>query len=114
MARIGSKRHRVTLERLADAENAFGEAAQVWAAVGLEVWAEVKTLAGRELETALQVRAGTSCRVEVRAGELDRPTAADRINFGGRILQILAATDPEERGRDLVLDCAEWPGAHRG
>lgn len=108
---IGPKRHRVTIETLPDQLDAFRQLAGVWTA-GDTVWARVRTLSGREAAAAHQVRPETSLRVEMRYRSDISPE--DRLDFSGRKLKILAAFDPEERGRVLYVDCCEWPGASTG
>lgn len=112
MVEFGKYRHVFTIERRDAGTNAFRQPLDTWSTVAT-LWGEVKTLAGRELVTAREIRPETSIRIETRAGGLPF-TSADRIDFQGRKLQILGAWDPEERGRVLFLDCSEWKGAANG
>jgi SPP1 family predicted phage head-tail adaptor len=105
----GTKRQRVTFERLDSGLDAFRQPVTTWSPVKT-VFAEVRSLAGRELMTAQQVRPETTLRVTIRGRELE-VTSDMRIDFNGRRLAILAAYDPEEEGRETLIDCAEWKDA---
>lgn len=108
MAEIGPKRHRLTIQRRGDGENSFGQPTDAWADLA-EVWGRVRTLSGRELATAIQIRPTVTHRVELRYRQ--DLTPEDRLAFNGRVFQILGLWDPEERRRELYLDCCEWQGS---
>ena len=110
MPSIGDKRSRITIQRQSSELNSFRQPKDEWAEVGT-YWANVRTLSGRELATARQVRDEVTTRVAMRFQPGVEITPADRIEWHGRKLQILAAFDPDERMRELWLDCAEWKGA---
>lgn len=99
-------RYRVTLVAEASPadQNRMGEPIES-RFVEATLWADVRTLSGRELVNAMQVAATASSVVEIRW----RP-GVDRfksVQFEGRTLNIDAAVDPDSRRIRLLLYCQE-------
>lgn len=102
--RAGRLRHRVTIQENVGSENNFGETVDDWQAVTTR-WAAVDPLRGRERFEAQQISAEVSHRVTMRYFADLTPTM--RLVYDGRVLEIEAVIDVEERGRELELLCRE-------
>lgn len=103
--RIGKLRHRITIQSQGtNLDNEFGLAASSWTDERT-VAAEVRTLAGRELEIARQRVAEASLIVTIR--HVVGLTTQKRFKFKDRILHIGFVGDEEERGRFLKVLCTE-------
>ena len=106
--RIGRLRHRVTmLAPYLTARDDTGATTPSWNA-SQTVWAEVRTVSGYEQDRPdlNTVTSGYTHTVTVRRGGLSIDTRW-RVQWGGRILQVVAVREPDNRGRVIVLDCAE-------
>ena len=93
---------RVTIERLVETVDRYGDSTNEWTAQAT-VWAAVEPLVGREFMAALQVQSDVSTRVRMRY----RPgvTAADRLVHEGRVYAIESVVDVRSARRELVLMC---------
>lgn len=111
--RIGALRHRIDIERDANAgadppvTDAHGQPVEDW-----QVWtpgwpARVTPLAGRERFAAQQVNAETTHTVEIRY--LAGLRSTDRIRFNGRILTIDGVQDIDELNLEMHVACTERP-----
>lgn len=102
--RAGELRRRITLEQETRTSDGGGGSAQTWAPFAT-VYAKVAPLTGTEAGVASQVGSAVTHRVEIRyrAGV----TSKMRINYGGRILNVRAVLNIEERNRELHLMCEE-------
>lgn len=103
--RAGTLRHRVTIQQLsADTKDADGRPAGSWQDVAT-VWAAVEPLRGREFWEAAAQQSEVTIRVRIRyrAGI----TAAMRVKFGDRLLEIVHSINVDERNRELHLMCRE-------
>lgn len=91
---------RVTIERLVETVDRYGDSTNEWTAQAT-VWAAVEPLVGREYMAALQVQSDVSTRVRMRY----RPgvTAADRLVHEGRVYAIESVIDVRSARRELVL-----------
>jgi SPP1 family predicted phage head-tail adaptor len=100
----GELRHQVVLQDRSPAQDSFGGQLQVWTD-HITARAAVKPLTGRELEVAQAIASETSHQVTLRyrAGI----TAAQRLLYAGRIFNIHAVIDVEERHIKLVLLVSE-------
>lgn len=110
--RAGKLRHRVVLQQRTAASptnHPSGEKDAAWTTY-LTVWASVEPLAGRELFAAQQVNSEVSVRIRMRYR--DGITHKLRASFDGRIYDIVAVIDREERHVELELLCTE--GASNG
>lgn len=104
---IGALRHRITLQSLvvgSPQKTPAGEDDASWADVAT-VWASVEPLQGRALELAQQIHSETTGRIRMRyrAGI----NTAMRVSFGGRVFDIRAVVNTEERNIELVLFTSE-------
>lgn len=101
--RAGMLRHRVTLQRFQQGQDAYGGPVETWEDVAT-VWASLEAVSGREFFASQQVQSEVTHKVTIRF----RPgVAADmRIVYGGRVFGIVAPL-PDNRGTRLVLMCRE-------
>lgn len=97
--RAGLLRHRVRIETRVQAQDAYGQPVQDWAEV-TTVWASVEPVSGREYWAAQQAQAEVTHRVVMRAREL---SPAMRLVHRGRVLEVVAVRDIEERGRRIEV-----------
>lgn len=100
----GRLRHQVALQGVTRTEDEGGGGANVWATTAT-VWAAVEPLDGSESLHGLAVTASVSHRVTIRyrAGV----TAKMRVVHRGRVFEIRAVLDRDERREILDLLCAE-------
>ena len=111
MTRAGELRHWMTLQRLTDAADAYGDfggggsGGRTWADVGEPFPASIRTPAGRELMEMRQVSAEATHVVNTlyESGV----TPSDRLKFGTRKFNILSAVNVDECDRDLEIVCKE-------
>ena len=100
----GRLRHRVRFERQgvgSPSQDAGGVPDDTWAAF-YSTYALFETLAGRELVAAQQMHSEVTGKITLRYRADKIPTAAMRVVFGSRYLEVLAVLDPEERKELLV------------
>jgi SPP1 family predicted phage head-tail adaptor len=100
----GELRHRIVIQDRSLAQDSFGGQLSVWTD-RITARAAVKPLTGRELELAQAVATETSHQVSLRY----RPgiTPAQRLLYAGRIFNIHAVIDVDERHVKLVLLVSE-------
>lgn len=101
--RIGSLRHRITLQARIESQDLYGQPLETWLD-SAPVFAEVAALSGRELFQAQQVNAETTTRIRIRYR--DDVTPALRIKFGAILYNIQSVINLENRNRELVLMCS--------
>jgi SPP1 family predicted phage head-tail adaptor len=100
----GKYRHRVTIEQKTETKNEFGTRVPSWVALAT-VWARVDTLNGNEKYVSARHLETASVVVEIRyRADI---TAAMRVVYGPRTLEISAVIDVGERRRELKLLCKE-------
>jgi SPP1 family predicted phage head-tail adaptor len=102
--RAGKLRELVTVQRRVTSQNTTGEAVISWLN-DETVWAEMRNDAGAELSRIRQVYGERSVELRVRLPLTVSIT--DRIMHGGRILEIVAVLDPDQRSREARLVCRE-------
>lgn len=110
--RIGNLRRRIAFQARSSTVDTFGQQQTTWSdASGLSaVPAELEALAGRELQTAQAINAEVTHRITVRYHPLlGNPVAvaAMRINYTGRIFNILASMNVDERNREIEILASE-------
>lgn len=93
------KRHRLTIERATEAQNASGQVVKTWSTLKT-IAANVVPLSGLEAVTGLQTEARVSHRVYINYDP--DLTTKDRFDFEGRTLEIISALDVDERRREMV------------
>ena len=100
--KAGQLNQRVTIERLTETEDKYGDSTSEWVTAAT-VWAAVEPLVGREFMAAMQAQASVSTRIRMRY----RPgvTPADRVTHEGRVYGIESVIDVRAGHRELVLMC---------
>lgn len=101
--RAGMLRHRVTLQRFQQGQDAYGGPVETWEDVAT-VWASLEAMSGREFFASQQAQSEVTQRIRIRY----RPdvTADMRVIHNGKVFNIVAPL-PDNRGRELVLMCRE-------
>lgn len=104
---IGAMRERITLQSATRTLDAGGGAVVSWTplAFAAHVWARIEPLSGGEALQAMRLQARVTHRVRLRWR--DDVTAAMRLVWGTRVLNIRAVINPDERRRYLELLCEE-------
>lgn len=95
------------IEARSAGQDSVGGQSLSWSRV-IETWASIEPLSGRQLFAAQAVQNETTHRVVLRYIAGIAPPM--RVNFGGRLFDILAVRNVEERNRSLELDCREGFG----
>lgn len=101
--RSGMLRHRVTLQRFQQGQDAYGGPVETWEDVAT-VWASLEAMNGREFFASKQAQSEVTQRIRIRYRA--DVTADMRVVHGGRVFGIVAPL-PDNRGRELVLMCRE-------
>lgn len=102
--RIGSLRHRITIQKFDKVDDGGGGYEETWVAVAT-VSASVSPLQGKERYEAQQIQSSLSHKIKMRYRDGILPTM--RVLFGARIFNIISVIDPDERHRELDLLCEE-------
>jgi SPP1 family predicted phage head-tail adaptor len=103
--KAGKLRHRVEIYKPTFVKDDIGNHIPTWVKVA-EAWAAIEPLKGDERWAAAYAQATTTHRVTMRPpGIAVHPS--NRLVFNGRIFEIEAVLDIEERGRELQLMCVE-------
>jgi SPP1 family predicted phage head-tail adaptor len=103
--RNGPLRHRISLQRLTEGspnQDAGGVPDDSWVTL-FSAWAEILPLRGRELIAAQQVNSEVTGTIRLRQNAGNTVTAKDRVLFGTRTFDILAAVNPRELGVEWLL-----------
>ena len=109
MPRIGSKRHRITIQQKPDSisRDVTGAESFTWENISTAptMWAEEMPLTGREFMAAgqEQAQAVTKWRIRYR----DDITTINRVIEGSRVFDILHIENIAGRDRELILVCKE-------
>jgi SPP1 family predicted phage head-tail adaptor len=107
MIQAGKLRHRVTVQRYAlgsPQQTATGATDGAWADY-ITVWSSIEPVSGREPFLAQAHLSEITHKIRMRYHE--GITAAMRISWNGRLFDIKASTNWEERNRELQLLCIE-------
>lgn len=104
--RAGRLRHRITIQQPGTTQDSYGEenAAGTWTTFATR-WAAVEPLQGREYFAAQQHLARVTTRFILR--KINGVTPKMRILFDGRIYDIDAVMDFDERGIEVQLMAVE-------
>ena len=104
--RAGHLRHRITIQSLTETRDGANRVTgEMWTAVVENVPARIRPKSVKEPLAAAQTAGSTMHVVEIRYHS--GVTADMRILAGARILEIVGIRDPEERHRELWIDCIE-------
>lgn len=105
--KAGQLRHRITIERRVQDKDERGQLRESWTIRG-RAWARIEQVGGREQTSALAVHPEATWRIELRYSRRHGIETGDRINYNGRLLDVLAPPiDVGERRIKLVIDAKE-------
>jgi SPP1 family predicted phage head-tail adaptor len=96
----GDLRHRITIQTFTESSNDYNEPVKTWATFAT-VWASVSPLIGREYFASQQITAEVTGKIRMRY--LEGVTPKMRVLFSGKIYDIAAVIDIEERHIEHVL-----------
>lgn len=103
----GELKHRISVQKFAKIEDGGGGFTEEW--IDLfdppEIWASINPLSGRELFVAMQIQSMVSHKIKIRYRS--GITNKHRVEYKGRVYNILAVIDKQERHKELELMCEE-------
>ena len=109
--KCGQLVHLVTLQHDTGATyDAAGQRVPAWTAItgGDRVYARVRPVTGREYTNAQQQTADLTHEVTLQYSAASAAlTAACRILYGTRVLNVLSSLNTEERDYEIVVSCKE-------
>lgn len=108
--RISDLRRRVSVQSRSSTLDAWGQQVNTWVDQLVNCPASIEVLDGRERMVAMQVHSEISHRITLRYNTIFAVPAdigAWRVTYNGRIFNIHAALNPEERNRWTELLCSE-------
>lgn len=100
----GELRHRITIQKLDNSQNEYGEASELWEDI-LNVRAGIYPISGKEFFAAETVNSEITHKVKIRYIEGIMPNM--RIKFNNRIFSIESVINFQERNIELQLLCKE-------
>lgn len=103
--RAGRLNKRVTIQKLVEAADGYGDVTETATTNVATVWASVEPLTGREFIEAKAYSADVTHRVRMRY--LSGITSKHQLRLGTRRLNIEAVINVGERNRELELMCKE-------
>jgi SPP1 family predicted phage head-tail adaptor len=108
--RAGRLRHWIVIEKKAKSRDVYGAETIAWT-TNVGSWASVSPIRGNNYFASMQLQASITHQVTMRYQTLGNSTEIHpgycRIKFGGRVLNIVSAINPDERNISLELMCAE-------
>lgn len=96
----GKLRHQISIERATKTDDGGGGSINVWAGI-VSTRAFVKPISGGERFNAMRLEADTTHRIFIRYRT--GFTTSDRVNYGGRLMQIRAIINIEEQNKWLEI-----------
>lgn len=102
--KAGELKNRIALESYALAPDGYGGSTPTWTAYAT-TWAKIEPKQGRERRVSEQIEARITHKITIR--HRTGVEAKHRVNFGGRLMNILAVLNPMEENRILILMCEE-------
>lgn len=109
LVRSGTLRKRLTFQAKAQDQDGLGQPHNTWSD-RFTCWGEIAPLSGRELLAAAAVQSALTHTITVRfRPELANPkaVAAMRVLYGGRVFNIHASINEDERNRLVTLSAEE-------
>ena len=107
--RAGQLTRRIRIQSRAASQDSFGGPNLVWSDVAT-VWAEIRPITGRELESARRIASEVSHQILVRYQPLladPKVVAGYRALYKGRIFNIHASMNEDERNTVFTLLASE-------
>ncbi|MEO6147020.1 MAG: phage head closure protein [Sulfuriferula sp.] len=110
MARVGDFRRLVTLQSRSTSLDTFGSQVNTWNDLA-QLWADMSPLQGNALLAAQAVHTEVTSQITVRYNSIlftdPKAVAAMRLSYAGRLFDILAMINVDERNHIVVLYCKE-------
>jgi len=100
----GMLRNQMEVQRVTNSADGMGGYTKSWAKVQ-DAWFHLKPLSGGERMQAMRIESTISHRAHCRAS-VDVETR-DRLSYDGRVFNVKAVLDLEERGKWYELDLEE-------
>jgi len=107
--RAGELRKRIQLQQRSSAQDAWGQQVVGWTTV-LTTWADIQPVSGLQLERSRSIYNLTSHQVTLRWRPIledVRQVGSFRVLYAGRIFDVGASLNREERNREVMLLCSE-------
>lgn len=102
---IGERRHRVTFQRAAIAQNTYGEVSKSWKDLCTS-WALVQPMKGKEMFSANQIQSDVDHRIVTRnRTELSSLAPDDRATWNGRTFDIRSVIWRDHTMKELEILC---------
>lgn len=102
--RAGDLRHQIVIQRYTETSNDFGEMVQEWATLSTQR-ASVNPISGKDIFSGAVLVNETTHKVFMRYVTDIKPN--DRVLFDGRIFNITAVINKDEKNVSLELLCKE-------
>lgn len=105
----GQLRKRIELQQRSGAQDEYGQQLTGWTLL-FTTWAQIEPMSGAQLDRARSIYNETSHRVTLRwRAQLNdiRQVGSYRVVYAGRIFDVGASMNLDERNRTVVLLCAE-------
>jgi len=99
--RAGQLRHRITIQQLSTTRDDYGGVVETWADFAPDIPASVQPLSGRELIAAQAAQ--SEARVKMSMRYIPGVTEVMRVSYGGKVYNITAVIDVDERHRELQI-----------
>ena len=100
----GQMRNKITIQRKIETPDGGGGSVVVWSDV-VTLWCKIKPVSGSERLQSMRLESDITQRIYTRYR--DDFTAADRINYNGRLMQIKAIINIEEKDQWLEVYATE-------
>lgn len=107
--RAGRLHNTVQLQQRSLSQNALGEATETWSLVA-SLRADIRMANGMERFASRGDTEQAVIDYVVRMRYRSGVSPLNRLVYGSKVLDIVAALDPDGRGRDMVLHCRELVG----
>lgn len=102
----GMLRHEISIERRTNTADGSGGYTTTWSE-NIATYAHIKHKSGMERNKDGRIQAVKTTQITVRY--IDDIVPTDRVKFKGRLFQIRAIIDVEERNDWMILECEEGP-----
>lgn len=107
--KAGDLRKRIEIQQRSSAQDEYGQQLTSWATL-LTSWAQIEPVSGAQLDRARSIYNETSHRVTLRwRAQLNdiKQVGSYRVLYAGRVFDVGASMNQDERNRTVVLLCAE-------
>ena len=102
--RLGKLRHRITIEQVAETQDADGSVIETWSNYA-SAQGSIEPVSGREYFDAQTTQADITHRIYLR--RISGVIPKMRVKYGERIFDILSVINTRERNAELQLMCRE-------